>query len=78
VTIYDSGVLSAPWRPTPRVYVRLEGPLSYRIDHYVCVRGDVKRSAQGGTELLLPGDPGYMDKDIVLENAAKAIDKLSR
>ena len=78
VTIYDPGVLSAPWRPAPRTYVRLEGPTSYRIDHYVCVRGDVKRSAQGGTELLLPGDPGYMDKEIVLENAAKAIDKLSR
>ena len=78
VTIYDPGVLSAPWRPAPRTYARFAAAANYRIDRYVCVRGDVKRSAQGGTELLLPGDPGYMDKDIVLENAAKAIDKLSR
>jgi hypothetical protein len=78
VTIYDPGVLSAPWRPAPRVYARVGGPDPYRIDHYICIRGDVKRNAQGGTDLLVPGDPDYVDKDIVLENAAKAIDKLSR
>jgi hypothetical protein len=78
ITIYDPQMLTAPWRPPPRVYARIAPSFEFRDDHYTCVRGDVLRNSKGGTVLLLPGQPGYVDMDGILDNAKQSIDQLSR
>jgi hypothetical protein len=78
ITIYDPEVLTGPWRPAPRTYERIMPPNTPLLDHYMCVRGDVVRNAKGATELLLPGDPRYLDADLLVEKAKGYVDANSR
>jgi hypothetical protein len=77
VTIYDPEVLSAPWRPAPRVYEKIMPPNTPLLDHYMCFK-DVVRNAKGGTDLLVPGNPDFIDTDVLIERAKKEVDQVSR
>jgi hypothetical protein len=64
ITIYDPVVMTKPWRPDVRTYVRLKPPNVPELDYYSCsTSSPVTQAASGETQIILPGEPGYIDRN---------------
>jgi hypothetical protein len=62
ITVYDPDSLTKPYHATFR-YGRIKDP-DVRVDYNSCEEGNnAVRTAEGGTDYVLPGEPGYRDPD---------------
>jgi hypothetical protein len=66
VTVWDPWGLKAPWRVVDN-YVRVKTPHA-RIDMWSCEENNnVVKTADGGSQFVLPGEKGYKDPNTITE-----------